>query len=790
MRIGIVVSPWGTSPDTFSKVGGLSIYAETLENVVAVDSGYYGPKEKDLVTFRKFIEDNDLDRVVLASCRPRLFKEAYMQAAIDMGINKFFVEVIDISELCAADATDTSIVEKAKILLRAAVNRVGSLEEIPVEKIPVEPSALVIGGGIVGMEAATRIADRGYKVHILEKEPFMGGKTPQLGTCFPSMDCGHCIAPFEGELHRRCMYRSPVTKDPNIEVYTLSKLTKLTGDKGNFTATIETQPRYINPDKCIGCGICAELCEGEVPDEFDLGLSTRKAVYIPNNMSLPRVYYLDLEHCENPEELAEACPVGAIELDMQPETKTIKAGAVVVATGFELFDPTGMHGYGKFKDVITQLELARLTDLSGPTGGVVTKLSDGNIPERVVMVQCVGSRNPRIHEYCSRICCGIAVKHALDIKKRWPETDVSILHKDIRLNGKDYEDMYYEMQERGVKLIRGEAGEVIEGKDCLVFNYEDEFGEAQTIESDMIVLSNGMEPYSSTEELSKTIGLDLNSDGFFYEKNPKLGPVVTNIGGVFICGACQGPMDIQHSMNQVLYAVSKSLAILKKKELEIELTKAIVQDDICVGCGACVSACPFEAIDWSSFGQPVVNVEACTGCGICAATCPVAAMQLRLFRDEQVIPAVEGLLKPSKWLDDKDEPVIVAFACEGAAGYASEIANQMGMKIPNNVRILKVPCTGRLDALHYMRAFDEGADGVLVFACPEDQCHYIDGSKKADERIRYMKKTLDVLGIGSERMEVYNINSCEPDRFASLATQFAEKISSKIIEPKTVDLDK
>ena len=790
MRIGVVVSPWGKSPDTFAKVGGLSIYAKTLENVVAVDSGFYEPREKDILNFKGFIEENNLDRVVLASCRPRLFKESYKQAAIDMGINKFFIEVIDISELCAAEVSDTAIVEKAKILLRSAVNRVGSLEEIPVEKVPIEPAALVIGGGIVGMEAATRIADNGYKVHLVEKEPFLGGKTPQLGTCFPSMDCGHCIAPFEGELHRRCMYRSPVAKDPNIEIHTLSRVKKLTGNIGNFTATIETKPRYIDPDKCIGCGKCAEICKGEVPDEFDLGLSKRKAVYIPNNMSLPRVYYLDLENCENPEELVEVCPVGAINLDKKAETMTFKVGSVVVATGFDLFDPKGMHGYGTYKDVITQLELARLTDLSGPTGGVVTKLSDGKIPERIIMIQCVGSRDPRIHEYCSRICCGIAVKHALDIKNRWPKTEVTILHKDIRLNGKDYEEMYYEIQEKGVRLIRGEAGDVEKGDEGLIFHYENEYGQAQTIESDMIVLSNGMEPYPETCELAKVLGLDLNADGFFYEKNPKLGPVVTNIGGIFICGACQGPMDIQHSMNQVLYAVKKAVNILSKKELEIELTKAVVQDDICVGCGACVSACPFEAIDWSSFGQPVVNIEACTGCGICAATCPVAAMQLRLFRDEQVIPAVEGLLKPLKWLDEKEDPVIVAFACEGAAGYASELANQMGMKIPHNVRILKVPCTGRLDALHFMKAFDEGADGVLVFACPEDQCHYIDGSKKAEERIRYMKKTLDVLGIGSERMEVYNVNSCEPDRFANLATQFTNKIASNHIEIKQIDLEK
>ncbi len=786
MKVGVIISPWGTSPDTSAKVGGLAVYAETLSNVVAVDSGYYGPTDKDLEKFKKWITEHEVDRVVFASCRPRLFKEAYKHAAIDVGINKYLIEVIDISELCSAEEKTELIAEKTKILLRSAVNRVTSLEEIKTQKIPVEQSALVIGGGLIGMEAATRLADMGYEVHVVEKQPFMGGKTPQLGTCFPSMDCGNCIMPFEGELHRRCMYRSPITKDPNVHIHTLSELKTLAGVIGNFRAVIETQPRYIDPEKCIGCGKCMELCEGEAPNEFDMGLSTRKAVYIPSNQSLPRVPYMDLENCKNAEELAKACPVDAIDLTMKSKTETLKVGAVIVSTGFDMFDPTGMYLYRENKDVVTQLELARLLDMSGPTAGSLKKISDGKTPKKLVMIQCVGSREPRIHEYCSRICCGIAMKHALDIKKRWPETDITILHKDIRLNGKDYERFYYEAEELGVKIIRGEAEKVSESPNGLVFNYKDEDNKDVQLPVDMVVLSNGMEASKGNESLAKAIGIDINPDGFLNEKHPKLSPVETNINGVYICGACQGPMDIQHALNQVLYATSKASTILSKKELEVELTKAIVDEETCVGCGACASACPFEAITWSDFGLPVVNVEACTGCGICAATCPVAAMQLRLFRDEQVLPAIEGLLKPTKWLEDRDEPVIVAFACEGAAGYAAEIAGQLGMKMPENIRVLKVPCSGRLDVLHLMKAFSQGADGVVIFACPEDQCHYIDGSKKAEGRVTYLKKTLDVLGIGGDRLVIYNVNSCEPDRLVALATNFAGKIKARSIDAKPV----
>ena len=777
-RLGLIVSSWGVEKGRREVLKELSEYAQGIPGTAFAVTGEFAPTDTGGEALKGLVAKEKADRIVVASTRPRLLKPRLETAMEEAGLNKYLVEAVDINELNTAQTGEPleRALERAKILLRAAVMRVRALEPIGLTKVPVEKAVLVVGGGLAGVEAAIRMADQGYTVHLLEKTPFLGGKAPQLGTVFPSKDCGTCVTPFNGELHRRCFYRSPVVHHPNVVVHTLSELKKLVGVIGNFRAYIESQPRYVKAEACIACDRCSEACPVEVPSEFDLGLSKRKAIYIPNNQSLPRLYHLDRDACDGCGECVKACPVDAIDLEMKPTQEILKVGAVVVATGFDMFEPEGLFGYGEHEDVITQLKLARMLDMSGPMGGAPRRLSGGNAPGRILMVQCVGSRDPRIHEYCSRICCGIAVKHAVDIKERFPGTEVTIVHKDIRLSGKDYERYYYRLQDLGVKLIRGEAGAVERVGDAYRLSMLDEFEEPTSVEADLVVLSNGMEASRGNQELSRVLGVTISEEGFLNERHPKLSSVETNIQGVYIAGACQGPKDIQHTMNEVLMACSRASSVLSRDVIEVELAKAVVDEDICVGCGACASACPFDAILWSSFGEPKVRVEACTGCGICAATCPVSAMQLRHFMDDQVLSAIDGLLAPEKWLENGEDPVIVGFACEGAAGYAAELAGVMGMEVPHNVRLLKMPCTGRIDALHLLTAFKKGADGLAIFCCPEDQCHYIDGSHKANERAAAMKKTLDVLGLGAERLEIHEVNSCEPDRYARLIKEFAGKV--------------
>jgi len=776
--LGLIISTWAVRADRTAALERLAEHARGLPGVAFAAVRELAPTEEGERSLGALIGAEGIGRLVVASVRPRLLRPHLERAMEEGGLNRYLLEAVDLNELNAAgDEAVERAMEKAEILLRAAAMRVSALEPIGLTRVPVERSVLVVGGGLAGVEAAVRMADRGFKVHLIEKAPFLGGKAPQLGTVFPSKDCGTCVTPFHGELHRRCFYRSPVVHHPNVVVHTQSELRRLVGVVGNFRAYIETRPRYVRADACIACNRCAEVCPVEVPSEFDMGLRNRKAIYIPNNQSLPRAHHLDMDACTRCGECVKACPTDAIDLDMEPSEEVLRAGAVLVTTGFDLFQPDGMLGFGEHEDVITQLKLARMLDMSGPTCGEPRRMSDGAIPGSVLMIQCVGSRDPRIHEYCSRICCGIAAKHAIDIRERYPETEVTIVHKDIRLSGKDYERFYYRMQDLAVSLVRGEARSVERRGERYVLRMLDEFGDPMELEADLVVLSNGMEAAEGNEALSRVLGVTISGDGFLNERHPKLSSVETNIQGVYIAGACQGPRDIQHTMNEALSACSKAADILSMDEIEVELAKAVVDTDVCVGCGACASACPFDVILWSSFGEPVVRVEACTGCGICAATCPVSAMQLRHFRDDQVLPAIEGLLKPGKWLEEgRGEPVIIGFACEGAAGYAAELAGVMGLSTPHNVRLVKVPCTGRIDVLHLLTAFDRGADGLAIFCCPEDQCHYIDGSHKARERAAVLKKSLDILGIGGERLEIHEVNSCEPDRYASVVRAFAEKM--------------
>lgn len=779
-RVGVFVCRCGLNVAKSVDTTSLMEYASNLPGVIHAEESEFACSDIGLKRIIEAIREHRINRVVVAGCSPWLHEPTFQRMMERANLNKYLLEIANIREHCAFlyPGQILKATEKAKFIVKGAVERAKTLEPIERTRVPVQKSALVIGGGVAGVEAARRLGDLGIQVFLIEKTPFLGGKVLQLGSVFPTDDCGTCISPCGNELHRRCFYRNPISYHPYVDILPSTELSHLAGHIGNYRATLAVSPRFVKQDLCMGCGKCEEVCPVEVPNEFNFGWDKRKAVYILSDQALPRIYSIDAGACTRCGKCVEACPVGAIDLDEQPREMTVNVGAVVVATGFKPFDPKGLYGYGESPNVITQLQLARMLDMSGPTKGRVVRPGDGVEPERIAMIQCVGSRDPKTNEYCSKICCGIAVKHATEVMERNPESGIAIVHKDIRLTGKYHEDYYYRAQNLGVRLLRGEVQQVVDAEDgSITLEVRDEFGETSHMHVDLLVLSTGVEPTDGAVELAQKLGITISQDGFFAERGPKLEPLDTVVAGVFICGTCHGPKDIQESVTQALGVTGRVASLLMRGDMDIDLAKAKVDEDKCVGCGACASICPFSAIEWSAFGEPKVIEAACEGCGICAAVCPVAAMQLRHYKDDQLIPKIKAILTP-KWFSEekKDEPVIIAFACQWCSYAAADAAGNMGMEYPENIRIIRVPCTGRVDALHVLTAFKHGADGVIISGCLPTQCNYISGNLEAIDRIEIMKKSLEILGVGGERLETIFTSACMPTWLVTLFNDFTEKI--------------
>jgi len=777
-QLGVFICRCGLNIAQSIDTTTLAEYVKTLPDVVHVEELEFSCSDMGQNLIAETIVREGLNRIVIAGCSPWQHERTFQRTLQVAGLNKFLLEMANIREHVALlyPGQILKATEKAKSLVNAAIERARTLEPIETVKVKVQQSVLVIGGGVAGTEAAKRLGDLGLEVFLIEKTPFIGGKALQLGSVFPTDDCGTCISPCGNELHRRCFYRSPVAYHPYIHLLTNSTLKKLDGHIGNYKAHIEVQPRYVNPELCVACDKCAEVCPIKIKNPFNTGLDNRKAAYLLSDQALPRSYVIDMGACTKCGNCVDACPTSAINLEDKPKEVDVDVGAVLVATGFDLFDATGMYGYGEYPDVINQLELARMLDKSGPTKGKVIRPSNGETPSRIAMIQCVGSRDTETNEYCSKVCCAIAMKHAVDIAENIEDTGIAIIHKDIRLTGKYYEDYYYRAEDLGVNLLRGDVQLLTQNRDGSLSIDVSTPTETQSMNVDLVVLSTGMEPSKGTEQLAKTLGITLSQDNFFAERGPKLEPLDTTVEGIYICGACHGPKDIQESITQALGASSRIASLLIKGDMEIDQAKASVDHDICVACGACASACPFNAIKWKAFGRPEVIEAACEGCGICAAVCPVSAMQLKHYKDDQLTPTIRGLLNP-KWDDPKnDEPVIITFACQWCSYAAADAAGTMGMEYPENVRIIRVPCTGRVDALHIVTAFKEGADGVIISGCLPDQCNYLDGNLKAIDRVDIMKKTLDVLGIGGERLETIFTSACMPTWLVLEFREFTERV--------------
>ena len=599
----------------------------------------------------KDIRELGLTRVVVAACSPHLHEQTFRTACKRAGLNPYLCELVSIREQVSWVHTNkVAATDKAEAVVSGGVERV--LQQVPLEPlhVPIHPDTLVVGGGIAGIQAALEIADAGYHVYLVEREPSIGGHMAQFDKTFPTLDCAACILTPK---------MVSIGTHPNVTMLTWSEVERVDGYVGNFTVTVRKKARYVNTELCTGCGICQEKCPKKVVDDiFEAGLGYRKAVYTPFPQAVPKYPVIDRDNCIYYEKgtcraCEKLCPTGAIEFNQQDEIVTLQVGNIVLATGYDLFDPrrNPHYGYGRLANVFTSLEFERLSNASGPTDGRIV-LRDGITEPRVVgIIHCVGSRDRYFNNYCSAICCMQSLKFAHLVKERTGAT-VYNFYIDMRTPAKAYDEFYQRVLSEGTLFVRGRVAEVTdaarlrgeEGK--LIIQVEDTLaGKQRRIPVDMVILAAGLQPRHDAKAVAKLFGISCSSDGWLIEKHPKLDPVATMTEGIFIAGCVQGPKDIPASVAQGAAASARVLGRIHQGEIPLEPIRASVNPDKCSGCRICNNLCPFNAITFHEDRMVTeINPALCQGCGTCVAACPSAAISGTLFSNEQVLAQIDGLL--------------------------------------------------------------------------------------------------------------------------------------------------
>ncbi len=657
-RIGIYICHCGVNIADHVDIESLVEFSSGLENVEVVRDYTYMCSDPGQLIIKQDIEEQGINRVVVASCSPRIHEATFRQVLQQSGLNPYLLEMANIREQCSWVHRDREeATSKAQQLVAAAVAKVRLLEPLEEREVDAEPAALVIGGGVAGIQAALDIAGAGYQVYLVEKTPSVGGRMAQLDKTFPTLDCSACILTPK---------MVDVASHPRIELMTYSEVEEINGFIGNFEVKVRKKARYVDPEKCTGCGDCSSACRlsGRIENEFDEGLGERSAIYLPFPQAVPAKYTIDPERClyltrgkcgQSPS-CVEACQPGAINFEDREELVEFKVGAVIVATGFDVFaaEKKPEYGYSDYSQVITSMEMERLVSASGPTGGkiLIGEGEEEREPREVAFIQCVGSRDESVgNEYCSRVCCMYTAKQAHLIKEKIPEANVRVYYMDVRAFGKGFEEFYDRVRREGVKYIRGNPSEIYRQGDKMVIKAEDTLSSTPLEdEVDLVVLAVGLEPRKDVREIIDLLRLSQSSDGFFLEAHPKLRPVDTSLDGVYLAGCCQGPKDIPDTVAQAKGAASSALIPLSLGKVRVEAQVAVVDQSSCRGCGFCVKACPYEAIEPIHIerqGEEVkvaeVNEALCKGCGTCAGACFSGSIQCKSYTDGQLLSQIAAL---------------------------------------------------------------------------------------------------------------------------------------------------
>ena len=572
-----------------------------------------------------------------------------------------------------------------------------------------------------------------------------------------------------------------VGRHPRIKLMTLSEVEGVSGYIGNFKVKVRRKARYVNETECTNCGDCADVCPVTKPDEYQMGFSTRKAVYIPFPQAIPASYVINMEDCLGYNPIAcgkcmEKCDKKCIDFDMQDEVIELNVGTIIVSTGLDVYDPTRLdeYGYTRFENVVTSLEFERLICAGGPTDGHFVRPSDGQRPQRIGFIQCVGSRSLRRgNPYCSNVCCMNTVKDSLLLKEHYPGTEVHVFYIDIRAFGKGFEDLFNRSKKTGVRYIRGLPGEVIEDPDTGNIRLKVENTTTGTIdeyELDMLVLSVGMESRQEGEQLRQLLTISKTSDGFLAESHPKLMPVDTATRGIFLAGCAEAPKDIKDSVTQASAAAARAGIVLGASRIKLDAAKAVVDRDKCTSCELCVKVCPYGAITASREQKiPAEIIEAkCAGCGSCAAECAFDAISIRHFDDGEYLAQIEAAMA------ENSQDKVITFACNWCSYAASDLTGSSRLQYPASVRIIRTMCSARVDEKFVLNAFKLGAPIVLVSGCHFVDCHYNGANRATQRRVDRLWDKMERLGIRPERLQLEWMSAAEGQRFAQVMTELEE----------------
>lgn len=662
INIGVYVCDCGLNIAGVVDVPSVVEYAKELPQVSVAREYRYMCSSPGQELIGEDIRELGLDRVVIASCSPHLHERTFRQAVERAGGNAFLMHMVNIREHVSWVTHDAEkATQKAKRLVAAGVARVARHAPLERVEVPVREEVLVIGAGIAGIQAALTAAEAGRQVYLVERDPSIGGNMARFDKTFPTLDCSACILTPK---------MNSVGNHPNIELLTLAEVREVSGSPGDFAVTVSQRPRYIDHIVCTSCGECVIACPVDnIPNEYDMGLSHRTAIYRPFEQAVPSTFLIDGEHCVRvtnewvvgPEqEIDGVCRVcedhcsaeGGIDFGAQPQEIHMKVGTIIVATGYKTFDARAHsnYGYGRYPEVYTGLEMERLAASNGPTAGQI-RLKDGREPKAVAIVHCVGSRDENHNRYCSKVCCMYSLKFAHLIKER-TGAEVYNFYIDIRAGGKNYEEFYQRLLSEDVNFIRGKVASITDlaekeqeqGK-LIVVAEDTLLDRIRRVPVDMVILSTAMEPQDDKEEVRRMLNMSCSSEGFFMEKHPKLGPVGTINDGIFIAGACQGPKDIPETVAQAEATVAETLALTAKGFITLEPDLAYVEEELCAGCQVCLALCPYNAITRDDEKKvAVIDQLLCKGCGTCVAACPSGAARQRMFEDEQLLDELVGVL--------------------------------------------------------------------------------------------------------------------------------------------------